>query len=152
MLFPGCMLVARCFFRHGSTSPMVTRVRLRALKAGCTRPWPILCACHQACPTGPVSAAAIGLPVARSAAHTPTRGAICRCLFSAALSILASMPCPEYLRLERRYEVALRNWVQSMASYLTVEQQRALEERNAAKNRLWVHEQSCSICLRKLAG
>ena len=62
------------------------------------------------------------------------------------------MPCAEYLRLERRYEDALRNWVQSMASYLTVERQRALEDRNAAKNRLWVHEESCSICRRKLAG
>ena len=69
------------------------------------------------------------------------------------------MPCSEYLRLEQRYEAALHNWVQSMASssqlfgqpmYLTLQaRQRALEDRNAAKNRLWVHEQSCSICRRK---
>jgi hypothetical protein len=58
------------------------------------------------------------------------------------------MPCSEYLRLEQRFEAALRSWVQSMASssqlfgqpmYLTVQaRQRALEDRNAAKNRLWV--------------
>jgi hypothetical protein len=66
------------------------------------------------------------------------------------------MPSSEYLRLEQRYEAALHNWVQSMASSSqlfgqpTVQaRQRALEDRNAAKNRLWVHEQSCSICRRK---
>ena len=68
--------------------------------------------------------------------------------------ISPSMPCPEYLRLEQRYEAALRNWVQSMAlvGQPTVEaRQRAMENRNTAKERLWVHEQSCSICLRMLA-
>ena len=79
-------------------------------------------------------------------------------LFHEALGILASMPCPEYLRLEERYEAALRNWVQSMASlgqpkYQTVQaRQKALDERKAAKNLVWVHEESCSICRRKLAG
>jgi hypothetical protein len=68
------------------------------------------------------------------------------------------MPCPEYLRLEQRYEAALRDWVQSLQlfgqpKYLTMQaRQKALDERNAAKNHVWVHEQSCSICLRKLAG
>jgi hypothetical protein len=68
------------------------------------------------------------------------------------------MPCPEYLRLEERYEAALRNWVQSMASfgqpkYLTVQaRQKASDERNAAKNLVWVHEESCPICRRKMAG
>jgi hypothetical protein len=92
-------------------------------------------------------------------AHTVTvGGAICRCLFEAALSILLSMACPEYLRLEEQYEAALRNWVQSMASfgqpkYLTVRaRQKALDERNTAKNLVWVHEESCPICRRKLAG
>ena len=69
------------------------------------------------------------------------------------LGVLASMPCPEYLRLEQRYEAALRNWVQSMASSLTVQaRQKALDDRKAAKNLVWVHEESCSICRRKLAG
>jgi hypothetical protein len=67
------------------------------------------------------------------------------------------MPCPEYLRLEQRYEAALLNWVQSMAlsqpKYLTIQaRQKALDERNAAKNLVWVHEQICSICRRKLAS
>jgi hypothetical protein len=67
------------------------------------------------------------------------------------------MPCPEYLRLEQRYEAALLNWVQSMAlsqaKYLTMQaRQKALDERNAAKILVSVHEESCSICRRKLAG
>jgi hypothetical protein len=70
------------------------------------------------------------------------------------LSIFVVMPCPEYLRLEQRYEVALRNWVQSLASsqpnYLAAQaRQKALDEKNAAKNHVWVHEESCSICRRK---
>ena len=69
------------------------------------------------------------------------------------MSILVSMACPEYLRLEGRYEVALRNWVQSTALSEPMQaRQKALDEKNAAKNLVWVHEESCSICRRKLAG
>jgi hypothetical protein len=98
-------------------------------------------------------------PVARAQpAFTVTvRGAICHwtlCQFLGGLSIIGvSMPCPEYLRLEQRYEAALRNWVQSMASSLTVQaRQKALDDRKAAKILVCVHEESCSICRRKLAG
>lgn len=68
------------------------------------------------------------------------------------------MHCPDYLRLQQRYEAALRNWVQSVPLFgqttyqIMQARQKALDESNEAKDRVWVHEQSCSICLRKLAS
>jgi hypothetical protein len=67
------------------------------------------------------------------------------------------MPCSKYLLLEQRYEEAIRSWGQIMASQLFGQslhpsvqaRQRALGARNAAKDRLKVHEQSCSICRRE---
>jgi hypothetical protein len=68
------------------------------------------------------------------------------------------MPCSEYRRLQQHYEAAFRSWAQLMASsqllgqpmYLTMKvRQRALDNKEAAKNILNIHEQDCSICRRK---
>jgi hypothetical protein len=68
-----------------------------------------------------------------------------------------SMPCSKYLLLQKRYEEAILSWAQIIASQLFGEpslrsmhaRQRALDARIEAKDRLNVHELSCSICLRK---
>jgi hypothetical protein len=67
------------------------------------------------------------------------------------------MPCSKYLLLQKRYEEAILSWAQIMASQLFGQpslqsmqaRQRSLDARNEAKDRLNVHELSCSICLRK---
>ena len=68
------------------------------------------------------------------------------------------MPCSKYLLLQKRYEEAILSWAQAMASQLFGQpslrsmqaRQRALDAKNEAKDRLNVHELSCSICLRKV--
>jgi hypothetical protein len=75
-------------------------------------------------------------------------------------SISVQMLCPENVRLRQLYEAALRRWEQSELSSkkgdlsdasrrlaLDVEK-KALEERNAANERMVLHEQSCTICNR----
>jgi hypothetical protein len=68
------------------------------------------------------------------------------------------MDCPEKIRLQQLYEAALRRCAQVQASSqlfgqatsLTEEvRQRALIDRNAAKNRLAVHTLNCNACRRK---
>ena len=71
------------------------------------------------------------------------------------------MSCPEYLRLREHYEAALLRWVQidlsfSGSEFINVSamllegvKQQALKERNAAKERMDLHEQNCLICNRR---
>jgi hypothetical protein len=71
------------------------------------------------------------------------------------------MPCPEYNRLRQHYETALRRWAQIEPSsnkselfgarmHLAQEiEHTALNERNAAYERMVFHEQSCPTCKHK---
>jgi hypothetical protein len=70
----------------------------------------------------------------------------------------ADLPCPDYLRLRQLYEGALRHWAQLQHSLLPTElvgdtaryaaqlKDNASKERDAAKQRLFEHWWSCSIC------
>jgi hypothetical protein len=73
----------------------------------------------------------------------------------AASRIELSMACTEKLRLQQLYEVAIRRWGQVQATSqlfgpptLMTETmlKKALAERNAAKNRLVMHQQNCKKC------
>ena len=68
-----------------------------------------------------------------------------------------AMPCPEYKRLRKEYEAALRRWgdvlLAQHAGRLGGDVERALEirkdaadERDAANKRLEDHKQSCPVC------
>jgi len=67
------------------------------------------------------------------------------------------LPCPEYVRLRQRYESALRHWgevllpqdselVGAWARQRAQLTQDVLEERDAANERMRVHERSCPAC------
>jgi hypothetical protein len=65
------------------------------------------------------------------------------------------MPCPEKLRLQQLYEIAIRRWAQVQATsqlfgpptrMTETMRKEALAERNAAKNRLVTHQQNCKKC------
>jgi hypothetical protein len=70
----------------------------------------------------------------------------------------ADLPCPDYLRLRQLYEGALRYWAQlqqsltatglagESARYADQLKKGALNQRDAAKQRLFEHWWSCSIC------
>jgi hypothetical protein len=70
------------------------------------------------------------------------------------------MLCPENVRLHQLYEAALRCWAQAELSskksdlfdasrrLALVVEKKALEERNAASERMILHEQSCQTCNR----
>jgi hypothetical protein len=70
----------------------------------------------------------------------------------------ADLPCPDYARLRQLYEGALRYWAQlqrsliapelvgEAARYATQLIKNASKERDAAKQRLFEHWWSCSIC------
>jgi hypothetical protein len=69
------------------------------------------------------------------------------------------MTCTEKIRLQQLYEVSFRRWAQIAASsqlfgqstYLTNDvRQRVLDDRNAAKDRLLMHQQNCKACRRNL--
>jgi hypothetical protein len=71
------------------------------------------------------------------------------------------MLCLEYIQLFQHYEIALRKWGQVMlASDVTLVgtiarqaaeiRQRAFNERDAAKNRMLFHQESCTVCKPKL--
>jgi hypothetical protein len=73
----------------------------------------------------------------------------------------AVMLCLEYIQLFQHYEIALRKWGQVMlASDVTLVgalarqaaeiRQRAFNERDAAKNRMLFHQESCTVCKPKL--
>jgi hypothetical protein len=63
------------------------------------------------------------------------------------------MLCPEYPRLLQRYEVALRRWAQLECNESNVrvsagiEKKKALDERDAAKERLNLHVRTCPTCI-----
>jgi hypothetical protein len=68
------------------------------------------------------------------------------------------LPCPDYLRLRQLYESALRYWAQLQQSLITTElvgetagyaaqlKNDASTGRDAAKQRLFEHWWTCSIC------
>jgi hypothetical protein len=62
------------------------------------------------------------------------------------------MSCPEYLRLRQRFLAAFRRWghTESVGEPLTPEmaqiKEKALNERNEAHNRMFVHQHGCSVC------
>jgi len=69
--------------------------------------------------------------------------------------------CLEYKQLFQHYEIALRKWGQVMlASDVTLVgalarqaaeiRQKAFDERDAAKNRMLFHQESCTVCKQKL--
>jgi hypothetical protein len=71
------------------------------------------------------------------------------------------MTCPEYDRLRRLYEAALRRWGRVMWSskvdapgtperLVSEMKQRAYVERNEAHERVRAHKQSCSVCKSRL--
>jgi hypothetical protein len=69
------------------------------------------------------------------------------------------MTCTEKIRLQQLYEVSLRCWAQMAASsqlfgqstHLTDDvRKRVLNDRNAAKDRLLMHQQNCKACRRNL--
>jgi hypothetical protein len=74
---------------------------------------------------------------------------------------LTTMHCPAYNRLRQHYETALRRWAQIESSSNKSElfdarkrqaleiEQTALNERNAAYERMVFHEQSCPACNHK---
>lgn len=64
------------------------------------------------------------------------------------------MLCSEYSRLLKHYEVALRLWVQAERSSNDASwrlsagiRKKALDERDAAKERIHIHERSCPTCI-----
>jgi hypothetical protein len=68
------------------------------------------------------------------------------------------MTCPEMLRLQQLYDVALRRWAQIQASsqlfgqpaFISEEARKRMQaERDAAKARLTMHLQNCKTCLQK---
>jgi hypothetical protein len=76
-------------------------------------------------------------------------------------SITVHVACYQYLRLRQHYEAALRRreqvewasnknrFVDTSANRLAAEvKYKALEERNAAKDRMTLHKQSCPVCNR----
>jgi hypothetical protein len=78
--------------------------------------------------------------------------------------INSTMDCHEYNRLRQHYETALRRWAQIELSSSKSElvdarkrqaleiEQTALNERNAAYERMVFHEQSCPTCNHKHRG
>jgi hypothetical protein len=62
------------------------------------------------------------------------------------------MSCPEYLRLRQRFLAAFRRWghTESSGDALTPEmeeiKEKAVNERNEAHNRMFVHQNSCPVC------
>jgi hypothetical protein len=60
------------------------------------------------------------------------------------------MLCPEHSRLLQHYEVALRDWAQVEWNERVsegVRKKKVLEERDAARGRLNLHERSCPTCI-----
>jgi hypothetical protein len=76
-------------------------------------------------------------------------------------SISVQMGCSEYARLSQHYEAALRRWAQAESCSdksepfdaprrLAIEiEKKALEERNAARQRMDLHKRSCPTCNHK---
>jgi hypothetical protein len=76
--------------------------------------------------------------------------------------ISPSMACAEYVRLHQIYEAALRRWDQTVlssqgtigtaASLAAQVRKKALEERNAASERIDLHRLTCPVCSPKVRG
>jgi hypothetical protein len=56
------------------------------------------------------------------------------------------MLCSEYSILLQHYEVALRLWIQAERLSAGI-RKKALDERDAAKDRIHIHERSCPTCI-----
>jgi hypothetical protein len=69
----------------------------------------------------------------------------------AGLSISVEMSCPEHSRLLQHYETALQRWAAAEWNELSVSEgvkkKKALDERNAARERLNLHERTCPTCI-----
>jgi hypothetical protein len=74
-----------------------------------------------------------------------------------------AMLCPEYLRLQQHYEVAIRQWghivlspdgklVGALARQAAEIRQKAFAERDLAKGRLSIHKVTCPACNPKLGA
>jgi hypothetical protein len=68
---------------------------------------------------------------------------------------LMRMTCLEKVRLKQLFEATLRRWGQiheaGVNTWLVQEvKRRALSERDAAKDRLELHEQHCEVCSRRI--
>jgi hypothetical protein len=71
------------------------------------------------------------------------------------LRISVQMLCPEHSRLLQHYEVALRRWAEvewnEHNALLRVSEglkkKKALDERDAARERLNLHERTCPTCI-----
>jgi hypothetical protein len=66
------------------------------------------------------------------------------------LRISLQVLCPEYSRLLQLYEAALRRWVQvewSSNDASSGIEKKALDERNAAREQLDLHERTCPTCI-----
>jgi hypothetical protein len=72
--------------------------------------------------------------------------------------ITVQMSCSEYLRIRQHYDAALRRWAQIELSSHKFEvfdasarladkvRQKALDERNEARQRMRLHEENCPAC------
>jgi hypothetical protein len=71
------------------------------------------------------------------------------------------MACYEYIRLRQHYEASLRHWghvllssgaepIGAPARLAAEVKQKALEERNAANDRMCLHKLNCPVCNPKL--
>jgi hypothetical protein len=80
-------------------------------------------------------------------------------IFCAGLSISVQVLCPEHSRLLQHYEAALRRWAQAEWSSNRnepnellrvsegIKKKKALDERDAARGRLNLHERTCPTCI-----
>jgi hypothetical protein len=61
------------------------------------------------------------------------------------------MRCSRYLILRQNYEAALRRWgkIALSSPELVEAKEKALAERNHARDQLWMHEQICPVCDRQ---
>jgi hypothetical protein len=72
--------------------------------------------------------------------------------------LIRTMACPEYIRLRQHYDAALRHWGQIFllpeaapgepARLAAAVKLKALEERDAANDRMCFHKKTCTVCSR----
>jgi hypothetical protein len=71
------------------------------------------------------------------------------------------MTCDQYIRLRQHYEAALAHWEHVLKSQGALEnsppavvemKKKALEERNAAEERMVLHQRTCPVCIPKVKG
>jgi len=74
----------------------------------------------------------------------------------ALLDAQLEVACPDYIRLRQHHEAALTHWEHVLSSQGALEnpppavlemKKKALEERNAAEERMILHQRTCPICI-----